>query len=313
MKTCLVTGCCGFIASHLVNYLLKNTDWEIIGWDNFTYAAEGGKRLVAIGALDDPRFHFYKVDIATNQFAFECKPEIIVHLAAETHVDRSIQDAEPFIKTNIYGTWRLLEFARSIPQLEKFLYFSSDEVFGPANGEPFSEWARYNSSNPYSATKAAGEEISLACANTFGIPVIISHCANVFGEMQNEEKFIPKLVRQISNGETVTIHSRPDGTSGSRMYVYAGDVAKAIHLILEQGEVRAKYNIPGREITNLEMAIMVQNIMDKDLQILEDYPYSTRPGWDFSYRISGELLKELGWKPTLDFEGLLRKVVMSYA
>jgi dTDP-glucose 4,6-dehydratase len=323
MTTCLVTGAAGFIGSHLVDYLLKNTDWKVMVWDSLTYASPDVKRLEKIGAYDycPHRFNFRQIDICHSAFGAEkglfseraLDPDFIVHLAAESHVDRSIVDPMEALNTNIYGTFSMLQKARYWKSLKKFLFFSTDEVFGPATGEPFHEWARYNSSNPYAATKAAGEELALAWANTYGVPVVISHCCNVFGERQHEEKFIPKLVRQISNGETVSIHSRPDGTSGSRMYVYAGDVARAIHLMLERGETRTKYNIPGTEITNMEMAVLVAHILDKPLRSVEEYPFALRPGWDFSYRITGESLYGLTWKPTNDFEGLLSRVVKSYA
>lgn len=313
MTKCLVTGGAGFIGSHLVNFLLKATDWEIAIWDKLSYAAWGGRRLREIGAIPNPRVQFTQLDLSTlTPHGSLYSPEYIIHLAAETHVDRSIDAPFIFMSSNILGTASILDFARKQRHLKKFLYFSTDEIFGPARGEPFDEWSRYNSSNPYAATKAAGEELALAWANTYGLPVVVSHCCNVFGERQHEEKFIPILVRQIAAGHTVTIHSRPDGTSGSRMYVYAGDVARAIWLMLEHGEIRAKYNIAGREIANNEMAVMVAEIMDKPLRMKEEYPYDSRPGWDFSYRISGEALHELGWKPTENFRALLRQVVKSY-
>lgn len=315
MTTCLVTGGAGFLGSHVVDYLLKYTDWKVVVWDALTYASPDTSKLEKISSFNNPRFQFNAVDIAKMSLIdpYVVEPDYVVHLAAETHVDRSILNPFPFLISNLIGTYALLQQAKRWKSLKKFLYFSTDEVFGPAVTHPFHEWARYNSSNPYAATKAAGEELALAWANTYNLPVVVSHCCNIFGERQHEEKFIPKLVRQINAGETVTIHTRPDGTSGSRMYVYAGDVARAIHLMLEHGRVRSKYNIPGRQIENGEMAVLVANIMDKPLTMKEEYPYASRPGWDFSYRISGVFLQELGWEPSPNLLSDLRKTVESYA
>jgi dTDP-glucose 4,6-dehydratase len=237
----------------------------------------------------------------------------VVHLAAETHVDSSIQDPEKFIRTNVIGTLKMLERMRDF-EIDKFLYFSTDEVFGPADVFPAIEWTRYNSSSPYSASKAAGEELSLAWANTYGLPVVISHCANVIGAGQHEEKFIPKLIGKISRGEEVEIHASEDGKIGSRMYVHTEDVCKAIHLMLERGAIREKYNITGMEISNLHMAQMVAQSMRKPLNYRLTYPFKERPGWDFAYRIGGSKLHDLGWRqgPILTGPHGIPEVVRSY-
>jgi dTDP-glucose 4,6-dehydratase len=141
------------------------------------------------------------------------------------------------------------------------------------------------------------------------VPAVISHCANIFGERQHEEKYIPKLVKTILAGETVTIHTDEKGRSGSRMYVYAEDVARAIYLMLECGEVRQKYNIPGVEISNEDMAYLVAEILGKKLNCTKSYPFAERPGWDFRYSIMSRHLFELGWEPNPDFKALLRKVI----
>ena len=314
MTTCLVTGGAGFIGSHFVDYLLKNTNWEIRVWDYLNYASREAERLREIGAFASARFKFYNRDISQCEVATE-NFDYIVHLAAETHVDRSIVNARQFVLSNVVGTHNMLEYARSVMKvypLKKFLYFSTDEVFGPTAPKAcFDEWWHYNSSNPYAATKAAGEELALAWANTYKMPVVISHCCNVFGERQHEEKFIPKLVKAIRGGHMISIHANQQGTSGSRMYVYAGDVARAIHLMIEYGEDREKYNIPGREISNEDMAVLVSCALGKEVISQKVYPYADRPGWDFSYRIGGDNLRELGWEPTENFNALLKKTVES--
>jgi dTDP-glucose 4,6-dehydratase len=309
MTTILISGGAGFLGSHLVNHLLKETDWSVEVWDCLNYSSRDAWRLRKIGAFDSERFRFVNLDLA--EFIARTQPfDYIVHLAAETHVDNSIKDARLFVRSNIVGTFNLLEYARKIPNLKKFLYFSTDEVFGPSpDGDSFHEWSRYNSSNPYSATKAAGEELSMAWENTYKLPVVVSHCCNVFGTMQHPEKFIPKLVTAINGGHRIGIHANEAGESGSRMYVYVGDVVRAICLILEHGEVRQKYNIPGIEVSNEEMAHCVAKILGKEVICEKSYPFSERPGLDFRYSISSKHLYDLGWGPTPKFKVMLKQVV----
>lgn len=311
MTSILCTGSAGFIGAHLVDYLLKNTDWQIHVWDCLNYSSREAWRLRKIGAFDMPNFQFANVDLAD----LKAKPinfDYVAHLAAETHVDRSIEEPTPFIQSNIFGTFRLLQYARQMPGLKKFLYFSTDEVYGPAGEETFSENSAHNPTNPYSASKDAGESLALAWANTYNLPVVVSHCSNVFGEMQNSEKYIPKLVQAITCGHNIGIHVNETGESGRRQYVYAGDVAHAIDLLLKYGEPRKKYNIPGKEVSNEEMAHMVAEALEMDLISSKESPYTARPGWDFNYRISGDELGFLGWEPTDNFKALLKQTVDSY-
>jgi len=308
MTRILCTGGAGFLGSHFVDYLLKETDWQITVWDSLNYSSHEAWRLRQINAFDSERFDFRKLDLAD----FIAEPmlfDFIVHLAAETHVDRSIKDARPFVLSNVVGTFNLLEYARKIRGLKKFLFFSTDEVYGPANGEPFTEWSAHNPSNPYAATKSAAENLSMSWANTYGLPIVVSHCCNIFGERQHEEKYIPILVKAIRGGHRVGIHCDENGKPGSRMYVYAGDVARAISLLLDSGEVREKYNIPGREIDNEQMAVVVGLNLGMTVDYSYVQPFQSRPGWDFRYSIGGENLQKLGWEPTKDFAGLLKKTV----
>jgi dTDP-glucose 4,6-dehydratase len=241
------------------------------------------------------------------------EPDYIAHLGAETHVDRSISDPLTFVNSNILGTFEMLEYARQLPNLKKFLYASTDEIFGDAQEQPFHEWSRYNSRNPYAATKAAAEELALAWQNTYNLPIVISHCSNVFGERQCAEKFIPLLVNEISKNEIVDIHTDQQGVSGDRTWVYVGDVVKAIMAMLLQGKPRTKFNIPGKKLSNLEVASEVARVLDKSLRYRQVYPYH-RPGWDFSYNVTGTELSALGWELSNDtsFWDEFRKTVRSY-
>jgi dTDP-glucose 4,6-dehydratase len=339
----LITGGAGFIGHHLVEHLLKNTDWDIVILDRLNYAANGLNRLRDIECFEA---HRARVKVLTADFT---KPivdgiadeignvDYIAHLGAETHVDNSISNAEPFVMSNVLGTMQLLEFARTQRDLRAFIYFSTDEVFGPApEGVFYKEWDRYNSGNPYSAAKAGGEELCLAYSNTYRIPMIITHCMNVFGERQHKEKFIPKVVKAVLEGETVYIHSNKDKTeAGTRFYIHARNVAAALLFILgkwpqfnipdnikEEGYFGPhifnpgfapvdKFNIVGeREVSNLEMAQFIAGVVGKPLKYeLVDF-HSSRPGHDLRYALDGEKLKAMGWSLPLNFEESLRNTVL---
>ena len=196
----------------------------------------------------------------------------------------------------------------------KILYFSTDEVFGPApEGVAYKEWDRYNSGNPYSATKAGAEELCLAYANTYGLDLMITHTMNVFGERQHPEKFIPMVIRKVRDGECVTIHSNSDRTkAGSRHYIHARDVVDAVLTLFEQGgEKGEKYNIVGeRELDNLELAQEIAKIVGKELHYnMVDF-HSARPGHDLRYALDGtKMREEFGWEPKLKVTERLAEVV----
>ncbi len=312
----LVTGGCGFVGHHLVEHLLRNTDWRILVLDKLTYASNGFDRLRDIEAYDDRR-----VMVLTADF---CQPisvgiarelgalDYIVHMGADTHVDNSIVDPTPFVMSNVVGTMHLLNFARKLPGLKRMLYFSTDEVFGPAGPEvAFKEWDRYNSSNPYAATKAGGEELCLAYANTYKLPVFITHTMNVFGERQHPEKFIPKVLRHVIQGSTIPIQSNPTRTQpGSRFYIHARNVADAVLFLMTHSEPREKYNIVGEcEVDNLTLAQMIARIVGKPLKYeLVDF-HSSRPGHDLRYALDGTKLASMGWSCPKTFDDSLAKCV----
>lgn len=316
MKKILITGGCGFVGHHFIEHFLKETNWEITTFDKLTYAANGLERVKDINAFDDNRLNFYAVDFTreiSDGVIKECGDvDYILHMGAETHVDNSITHPKDFVYSNVVGTFNMLEFARKCPELKGFVYFSTDEVFGPApEGVEYKEWDRYNSTNPYSATKAGGEELVLAYMNTYKMPGFITHCMNIFGERQHSEKFIPLCIRKIMAGEMVSIHGTPDGTSsGSRFYIHARNVANAVHFLLDRFEQREKYNIVGeKELTNLELAQMIANILDKPLHFeIVDF-HSARPGHDLRYALDGSKMNSLGWEVPLTIDESLSSTV----
>jgi dTDP-glucose 4,6-dehydratase len=315
----LITGACGFIGHHVVEHLLINTDWEIVGLDRLSYAANGFDRLRDAIGYPHPRVRIFPLDF-TQPFSVGIIKEIgevdyILHMGAETHVDNSIADPESFVMANVVGTMRVLEYARKVG-INKFVYFSTDEVFGPAaTGEAFKEWDRYNSTNPYSATKAGGEELCLAYANTYRIPMAITHTMNAFGERQHPEKFIPMIIKKVLGGETISIHSDPTKTrAGSRFYIHCRNIASAILFILgHTGDMRDKYNITGeREVDNLDMARFIARVMGKELNFeMVDF-HSSRPGHDLRYALDGSKLARIGWSIPKNFEESLTKTIRWY-
>jgi dTDP-glucose 4,6-dehydratase len=321
IKRVVVTGACGFIAHHCIEHLLINTDWDIIGIDRLSYAANGFDRLRDAVGYPHPRVTLFSTDF-TQSFSCGLIKEIgevdyILHMGAETHVDNSIKNPEPFVMTNVVGTMRVLDYARQLTNLQKFVYFSTDEVFGPApNGMSYKEWDRYNSTNPYSASKAGGEELCLAYSNTFKIPLLITHTMNAFGERQHPEKFIPMIINKVVKGETVTIHSDPTKTkAGSRFYIHCRNIASAILFLIKNSDSinRDKFNIVGeKEVDNLEMANFISKVLNKPLKYeMVDF-HSSRPGHDLRYALDGAKMQDLGWHTPKTFEQSLEKTINWY-
>ena len=215
MKKVLITGGAGFIAHHTIKYFLDNTDWSIVSLDRLDYSGNLNRlsdMMLEVDKLNQKRFrvvfHDLRADINEMLSADLGEFNYILHMAASSHVDRSITDPMTFVQDNVVATCNILNFARRQKNLDRFIYFSTDEVFGPApKGINYKERDRYNSTNPYSATKAGGEELSVAFENTYNMPIYITHTMNVFGERQHPEKFIPMTIKNVRDEKQVTIHS----------------------------------------------------------------------------------------------------------
>ena len=242
MKRALITGGAGFIAHHLVSQILKNTDWEVITLDRLDFSGNLNRlhdALQDFSSADRARvkvvYHDLKAAVNPLIAADIGKVDYILHLAAGSHVDRSIEFPMEFVMDNVVATCNILDYARGLDHLERFIYFSTDEVFGPApDGILYEENDRYNSTNPYSASKAGGEELAVAFENTYKLPIYITHTMNVFGQRQHPEKFIPMCIKRIRDGETITIHSDPTKKiPGSRHYIHAEDVSNALLFLLD--------------------------------------------------------------------------------
>ena len=331
MKRVLITGGAGFIAHHLIYYLIKNTNWEIVSLDRLDYSGNLNRLDNILTELTSEQKS--RIKVVFHDLKSEINPwikkelgsiNIILHLAAGSHVDRSIDFPMEFVLDNVVGTANILNYARFLNDsngLERFVYFSTDEIFGPASkGVDYKENDRYNSTNPYSATKAGGEELAVAYENTYKLPVYITHTMNVFGERQHPEKFIPMCIKKIRDGESVTIHSdKTKKIPGSRHYIHAEDVADAIYFLLTNtiiseadygGAKCPKFNIVGsEEVNNLELAQIIASSQGKELKYeMVDF-HSSRPGHDLRYSLSGEKMKKLGWTPSIKLTQRIKQVV----
>jgi len=326
MKSCIVTGGCGFIGHHVVEHLLQKTEYKIIIIDKLSYASMGFNRLRAIGLFGskqqrfDERCQIFPYDLTCSMgqgFRHELVKEnieMIVHMAAETHVDNSIKDPLPFVRNNINSTLHLLEFARTLRNLKAFFYFSTDEVFGsaPLNFEGFKEEDSYNPTNPYSASKAGSELICKSYFNTYKVPIIILNVMNAFGERQHPEKFIPLCIKKILKGEELTIHAYPGPRSlpGSRFYIHARNIAAAVLFLLKKGVVGERYNVKGeKEVDNLNLALEIGRIIGKPVHYKLDGHVETRPGHDVRYALDGSKMANMGWKLPSDFQKSLEQTV----
>lgn len=326
MKRVLLTGIDGFIGHHVAEGILKNTDWTVIGLSKIDSAST----LHRLADMEDwhtkyngrCRFIYHDLRSPINPYvANRIGPvNYILHLAASTHVDRSIEAPMEFVLDNVVATCNILDYARTLDGLELFNYFSTDEVFGPApEGVSYKEWDRYRSSNPYAATKAGGEELAYSYFNTYGLPVFITHTMNVFGERQHPEKFFPKTINAVMRGERLFIHSNPDKTqAGKRMYVHARNVASALMFLIDRFEkgdklIGDKFNIVGeRELDNLQLAQSIAAIVGKELKYeMVDF-HSSRPGHDLRYALDGSKLEAMGFAFPKTFEESLEKAVRWY-
>jgi dTDP-glucose 4,6-dehydratase len=325
----LITGGAGFIGSNFVFDWLSNTDEPVVNIDKLTYAGN----LTNLASLNgDSRHAFVKGDIGDtsliNGLLSVHRPRAIVHFAAESHVDRSINGPDDFISTNIVGTFRLLECVRAywteLASAEKstfrFLHVSTDEVYGSLseNDPQFCETTPYAPNSPYSASKAASDHLVRAYFHTYGLPTVTTNCSNNYGPFQFPEKLIPLIINNALSGKSLPIYG--DGRN-VRDWLYVGDHCAAIRSVLQQGRAGETYNIGGRnEKTNISVVTAICDLLDELKPRADEVSYQTqityvkdRPGHDRRYAINaGKIERELGWTPTETFDTGLRKTIQWY-
>lgn len=330
MTKILVTGSAGFIGSHLVRFLLQHTDWQIVGLDRLDFAGDAARNA----GLPTDRFAFAFHDlrapivgttdrrIRTGSGRFSDTPfDYVAHLAAGSHVDRSVADPVMFFEDNVLGTVHLLEWLRSgaLTCDARTLYFGTDEVFGPAGDVPFKPWDRMNPLNPYSAAKAGGELVCPAYVNCYGMRIIISHATNLVGPGQDDEKFLPKAIAAICAGKPVTIHT-VGGVPCRRYYTHVENACSAVLHLLEHGRTihpddvtQGRYSITGeRDVSNVELVEALGEALGIKpiIRFEENPPTRVRP--DLSYWVSGEELEATGWRRPVSFTDGLRRTVEAF-
>ena len=318
MKTILITGGAGFIGNHVVRlFVNKYPDYKIVNLDKLTYAGN----LSNLRDIEDkPNYQFVKGDIVDQSFLFNLFKQYqfdgVIHLAAESHVDRSISNPTEFIVTNVLGTANLLNTARTRNIL--FYHISTDEVYGSLGAEGlFTEETPYDPQSPYSASKASSDHFVRAYHNTYNFPVIISNCSNNYGSYQFPEKLIPLAINNIKNMKPVPVYGKGENI---RDWLFVEDHARAIDVIFHRGKVGETYNIGGHnEWKNIDVVQLLCRIMDKKLDRVagESEKLITfvkdRAGHDHRYAIdSSKLQRDLGWNPSLQFEEGLEKTVEWY-
>ncbi|HHP7239514.1 dTDP-glucose 4,6-dehydratase [Longibacter sp.] len=325
--TILVTGGAGFIGSAVVRQLIRETDAEVVTVDRLTYA---GHRANLASVLNNPRHHLVVEDIADsaamNDVFEQFEPRAVMHLAAESHVDRSIDGPAAFIETNILGTYTLLEVARHHWRARdaedsdsfRFLHVSTDEVYGELGDEgAFHETTPYDPSSPYSASKASADHLARAWHRTYGLPVLVTNCSNNYGPYQYPEKLIPVIILKALAGDPIPVYGTGENV---RDWLYVDDHATALRTVLEEGETGETYNVGGRaERQNIEVVHTVCDVLD-ELRPRGDDSYRSlisfvtdRPGHDWRYAIDcSKIENDLGWTPTTSFEAGIRQTVEWY-
>jgi len=310
--TLLVTGGAGFIGSNFIR-LVRTThpDWRVVNLDALTYA---GNLANLADVENDPQYKFVRGDIADTtvvERAFtEARPTAVVHFAAESHVDRSIQSAAPFLRTNVVGTQVLLDVARR-SGIDRFVHVSTDEVYGSLEpGVHADERAPLNPTNPYSASKAGSDHLVLAAVNTHGFPACITRCSNNFGPYQFPEKFVPLMIANAMEGKELPLYG--DGLH-ERDWIHVDDHGRAILAVLAHGRVGEIYNAAGgNHRSNLDLARLLLTSLDRPESLIEHV--TDRPGHDRRYAPDDEKIRsELDWAPKQEFESAMRETIAWYA
>ncbi len=308
MVEVLVTGGAGFIGSNFVRFALAaHEDWRVTTLDKLTYAG----RLENLQAvMDDPRHTFVRGDVTDPSVAAPLveRAEIVIHFAAETHVDRSIQGAGEFITTDVYGTFVLLEAARQAPRLRRFVQISTDEVYGSVPEGASREGDELRPRNPYAASKAGADRLAYSFWATHDVPVIITRASNNYGPYQFPEKIIPLFITNAIDDRPVPLYG--DGLN-VRDWLHVDDHCRALDLLIDQGASGQVYNVGGgHEVPNVELTRAILTLLDKPGSLIQ--PVADRPGHDRRYSLDTTKLRGMGWRPQMRFEDGLADTVTWY-
>ena len=304
----LVTGGAGFIGSNFIHYWLKNhPEDQIVNLDALTYAGH----LESLKDIEgNPNYQFIKGNITNTEDVNKATQgvDLIVHFAAESHVDRSVIDPFLFVKTNVLGTAVLLEAALNV-KVKRFHHISTDELFGHLGKDdpPFNEETKYSPRTPYSASKAGSDHLVRAYHQTYSLPITITNCANNFGPYQDPEKLIPRFITNLLEGQKVPLMGKGENI---RSWIHVEDHNRGVDLVIQKGIAGETYCIGGEEKTNLEVTKRILQILGKEENLIEYVEH--RLGHDFRYAIDDSKLRQLGWSPQYDFNTWLEKTVEWY-
>jgi len=307
MVEVLVTGGAGFIGSQFVRSALAHADWRVTTLDKLTYA---GRLENLQEVLDHPRHRFVRGDVCDPGLAGPLvgSAEIVVHFAAETHVDRSIQAAGDFIRTDVYGTFVLLEAARTAPRLRRFVQISTDEVYGSVPEGASRETDELRPRNPYAASKAGADRLAYSYWATYRVPVVVTRASNNYGPRQFPEKLIPLFVTNAMDGLPVPLYG--DGLN-VRDWLHVEDHCRALDLLIERGTPGELYNIGGGNLVpNVDLTRRILALLGRPESLVQ--PVADRPGHDRRYCLDTSKLRGLGWEPSVPFEGGLEATVDWY-
>lgn len=304
----LVTGGAGFIGSHFIDHLLKETDHSVITFDALTYA---GSQSNLSNAKDNSQHQFVEADIrderAIKGIVDRYEIDTVVNFAAQTHVDRSIENADKFVSTNIGGVESILEVAQK-RDLDKVIQISTDEIYGEITDGAFSETDCLSPRNPYAATKAGADCLLQSYYHTHGVPVVLARPSNNFGPRQHREKLIPKLITRANQGEILPIYG--DG-SNVREWIFVKDTCRAIRFLLDKGKPGEAYNIgSGHERSNLEVARTVIDLVGASEDLIEFV--EDRPGHDQRYALDSSKIRSRGWGPEWSFDKGMEETIKYY-
>lgn len=330
----LLTGAGGFVGHHTLSHLLKTTDWDFVVTDSFKHYGTSARLRAVFEELPHKR---NRVKVITHDLTSPIDPvtasefgniEVIINMASGSHVDRSISDPRPFVENNIALMLTMLEYARTLDNLKCFIQISTDEVYGPALlGTFHKEWEPLIPSNPYSASKMGQEALATAYWRSYGLPMVITNTMNIVGERQDPEKFVPKTIKKLLDGEKMQVHASVEHgvilTPGSRFYLHARNQADALRHLVDyfynkphkyyDGLSRPeRFNVKGEvETSNDKMVKMIAKFLGISEENCIEYVNveGTRPGHDLRYALDGEKLSSIGWKPPVPFEESLERVV----
>ena len=331
----LLTGAGGFVGHHTLAHLLKTTDWDFIATDSFRHLGTSARIRAVFEELPTERS---RVSVITHDLTTPIDHitaselgdiDVIINMASESHVDRSIAEPRPFVENNVSLALTILEYARTLHNLKTFIQIGTDEVYGPAPaGENHPEWSPQIPSNPYSASKCAQEALAISYWRTFNIPVILTNTMNIIGERQDVEKFVPRVLHHLGNSKPVSVHASQTKTgwkAGSRFYLHARNQADALRFLIEKFkstphrytdglEKPERFNVRGeREVLNDEMVLLIAKLLGitKSSEELIEYisVEGIRPGHDLRYALDGSKLTNLGWNPPVPFEESLERTV----